>query len=333
MKINNIDTVISYIFKISKKELSKYLGVEEDYFENIDPKQYKIKSALSGHNNQVYLIDFYDSKSNLLGGICLKYSFNEEMKSKLQLEAKILNTLRENKLSCPQVLCANFLDKFSCSYILMEVIEDQSVINTILNIKDAEKILKVIQKHELILSNNLDVFESIPSISLGLNQKIDFEKKLLEFLQEFLPHLIIRHPLDFLNQYLNKNSVLIKRKIITDRSAENILKHENNKITMIDFSTFRVGTEFDNWIQFIDDPKIKFSCSHEELVDLFLKKNNLSEEKDVFYVASIYTNLLQGIFTYKKNKKLGIDYISKVNESFEKFTNKKGLLIDAPLNI
>jgi len=97
---------------------------------------------------------------------------------------------------------------------------------------------------------------------------------------------------------------------------------------MIDFSTVRIGTQFDNWIQFIDDPRAKFSCSKKELIKMFFRKNN--SDKDVinyYYVASIYTNLLQGIFTYQKNPTLSMQYINNANSAFEKFTKKKGVLI------
>ena len=98
---------------------------------------------------------------------------------------------------------------------------------------------------------------------------------------------------------------------------------------MVDFSTVRIGTQFDNWIQFIEDPKGKFSCSQEELIQLFFKKIIWKKkELKFFYSASIYTNLLQGIFTYKKNPQLAMEYFRKVNYSYIKLTGENNILVD-----
>ena len=50
-------------------------------FFNIDPNKTKelvnnlvIESKLSGHNNKIYLINFYDNQQVQIGKICLKYS-------------------------------------------------------------------------------------------------------------------------------------------------------------------------------------------------------------------------------------------------------------------
>ena len=147
-------------------------------------------------------------------------------------------------------------------------------------------------------------------------------------MKRFTPHLKVKNSYSFLNKYLNDISV-IEKTIVTDRSADNIFIGENNHIIMIDFSTVRIGIQFDNWIQFIDDPRAKFICSKDELVTIFFNKKSLNENvMDYYYAASIYTNLLQGIFTYKKNPTLSMYYIDNANGAFENFIKKKGVLID-----
>lgn len=314
----------------SATKICSYLNIEDNRIEEL-LNNFTIKSELSGHNNQIYLLDFYDNQKMFLGDICLKYSLEEKKRKDLQTEFNILNILRTNDILCPNIIDANFSDERNFSYILMETIKGRCVNDHDMDIQEAESILDIIQSHESVLRNNLQSLQSSAIIS-DLYQKIDFENKLSDFLLNFAPDFIIKDSFDFLNQHLNDIEVLKKRVIVTDRSVENIFIDQDNRIVMIDFSTVRIGTQFDNWIQFIDDPRITFSCTKEELITLFIEKNGLSEKDlDSFHVSSVYTNLLQGIFTYRKSPQLGISYINNANDSFKKLTKKKGVLIDVSL--
>jgi len=209
----------------------------------------------------------------------------------------------------------------------MEVIKGEGVDSRVLDIQTAELILDIIQVHESVLLDNLDILKTSDE-KFDLDKEVDFDNKLSSFLKNFTPHFKIKNSYRFLNEYLNSLDV-IKKTIITDRSADNIFIREDGQIIMIDFSTVRIGTQFDNWIQFIDDPRAKFSCSKDALVKKFFVKNNLNEDKiNHYHVASVYTNLLQGIFTYQKNPTLSMQYINNTNSAFADFTKKKGVLID-----
>lgn len=309
------------------------LGEKMCLFFNIEPNKSKelmdnfiVESRSSGHNNEISFINFFNAKKVLLGKICLKYSSKHENENRLQTESVILNLLEVNNIICPKVIDIG-LNKESIPFILMEVINTQNASNCLINIQTSELILNIIRQHELVLINNLETL-GFSKDNLDSNKKIDFEKKLIGFLKDFTPQFMIKKSCSFLNSYLN-NHGMVQRTIVTDRSVDNIFIGDNNQIIMIDFSTVRIGTQFDNWIQFIEDPRAKFSCSKEELIKLFFLKNNLSEgELDFYYVSSIYTNLLQGIFTHQKNPKLSLQYINNANETFMKFSKKKGVLID-----
>lgn len=282
------------------------------------------KSKLSGHNNQICLIDFYNSEKRHVGEVCLKYSANKE--KYLQIEFEILSLLYSNNISCPRVIDSGFQNNFS--YLLMEVVKGDCLSDKMIDIQIAESVLNAIYKHEMILLNNVQTLQQSELLS-DLDKEIDFKNKLINFLQKFTPNFTVKNSLDFLNSHLNHPDIITKRKIITDRSAENVFIDENNQVIMIDFSTVRVGTQFDNWIQFTDCPTTEFSCTKKELIDLFFGKNNLQEkEKDSYYVSAIYTNLLQGIFTHKKDRQLSMRYINNVNDYFQKFTKEKGVLIE-----
>ncbi len=322
----SIDKIVTIALQNLGHKLCLHFQVESDRTEEL-LQNFTIKSESSGHNNQICLIDFYDNKKNFIGDICLKYAFEQERKEDLQIELNILNILQTNNILCPSIVDANFSHK-NPSYILMETIKGRCINKQIINLEEARGILDVIQSHESVLLDNLLILQSSVDISY-LDREIDFEKKLSDFLINFAPNFIARSSFDFLNSILNHSAVIKKRSIVTDRSAENIFIDENNQISMIDFSTIRIGTQFDNWIQFIDDPRATFSCTKEELITTLFKKNGLLENELVsFYASSIYTNLLQGIFTYRKSPRLGIDYINNVNNSFKKLMNKKCVLID-----
>lgn len=322
-----VEKLAAKILRNLGNKICSYLNIRDNKIEEL-LNNFTIKSELSGHNNQICLLEFYDNQKMFLGDICLKYSLEKKKMKGLQTEFNILNILRTNNILCPNIIDANFSNERNPSYILMETIKGRCVNDHDVDIQEAESILDIIQSHESVLLNNLQALQSSTIIS-DLYQKIDFENKLSDFFLNFAPDFIIKDSFNFLNQYLNDIEMLRKRVIVTDRSVENIFIDENNRIVMIDFSTIRIGTQFDNWIQFIDDPRVTFSCAKEELVTLFLKKNNLSgKDLDSFHASSIYTNLLQGIFTYRMSPQLGISYINNANNSFKKLTKKKGVLID-----
>lgn len=319
--------IITIVFTKSKENICHYLGVMHDQFKDI-LKNIVIYSEISGHNNQVCLIRCY-SKKKLVGTLCLKYSFNKKGGAGLVLESNILKILRDGKTSVPEILGSGSLSKLDFTYVLMESIRGTRVTDLNLNKKEINEVISNIQEHEKILNNNWKKFKN-QYISEELYKKINFEKKISVYMHDYLPDFNVLNSLNFLNKYLNSKEVISERRIVTDRSTENIfLKKENREIVFIDFSTVRIGTKFDNLIQFIDDPLANFSCSKEKLVDIFFKKNNLKHsDLKLYYATSVYTNLLQGIFTYKKNHKLGINYFRNANDSFMKLRNKKSVLVD-----
>jgi len=263
--------------KLSEVDLIKRIipdfGKKMCLFFNIEPNKSKelmdnftIESRLSGHNNKIFFINFYNAQKVLLGKVCLKYSSKHGDENKLQVESVILNILEANNISCPKVISVG-LNKESTPFILMETIDTQNASNFLIDIQTSESILNIIQQHELVLINNLDTL-GFSKDKLDSNKKIDFGKKLMSFLRDFTPQFIIKESCSFLNNYLN-NPDVIQRSIVTDRSIDNIFIGDNNQIIMIDFSTIRIGTQFDNWIQLIEDPRAKFSCSKEKLIKLF----------------------------------------------------------------
>ncbi len=317
--------LIGETIPIFNQKLCSYLHIESNEASAL-ANNFHIRLELSGHNNQICLIDLYNSEKKYIGEVCLKYSLKKEKVEGLHTESDILNILHSNGILCPRIIDSNFQDnKFP--YILMESVPGECINNREIDMQTAELVLDTIQTHESILIKNLQTLQSY-SFSLDLDQKTDFENKLSTFLQKFTPNFVVKNSYNFLNESLNNLNTVRTRKIITDRSTENIFI-DNNQIVMIDFSTVRIGTQFDNWIQFVDDPLAKFSCTKEELRKLFFSKNNLQEKELGFYYASaIYTNLLQGIFTYQKNHRLSRQYIDNVNDYFQKFTKKKCVLIE-----
>ncbi len=309
---------------IFAEKICVFFDITPSKFEEL-LKNTVIDSKLSGHNNDVYTINFYDNQRILIGQICLKRASMKDVKNRLKIESDIMRLLSLGGIKCPKIIDTGVGDD-DTPFILMETIDSQSTSSFVLNIALCGQILDTIQAHELILSSNLTQLQSAYN-DIDLQKTVDFESKLAGLLKNILPTFDI-HDLYDLNKYLNDPEV-IKKTIITDRSGDNIFVDGHNEITMIDFSTIRVGTQFDNWIQFIEDPRMQFSCDKEELIQLFFTKNNLSESKiNFFYAASIYTNLLQGIFTYKKNTQLAIKYFENANNSFRKLRQSNNLLID-----
>ncbi len=315
--------LIKEMILISGEKICIFLNIESNrYKELVD--NFVVESKSFGHNYDVFFISFYDTKKVLLSTVCLKSSFKRE--DKLETESTILNLLKANNIRCPKIINSGH-NKKEESFILMEAINTKNMHDCIVDIRASEEVLNTIQQHELVLTNNVNLLKFF-KYNLNSHKKIDFKEKLVSFLKEYIPKFKIKESLAFLNYHLNKPD-FIKRTIITDRSIDNVFFDNNNQITMIDFSMIRIGTQFDNWIQFTQDPRARFSCSQEELIKLFFKKNNLSKSKlNFYYVSSIYTNLLQGIFTYQKNQELSKKYIDNVNDIFMKFRKRKGVLID-----
>ncbi|MDD4354130.1 MAG: hypothetical protein PHN56_06780 [Candidatus Nanoarchaeia archaeon] len=324
-EINDIESIKNTVLD-SREEICAFLNIQTEALKDITTNLV-VNKKLSGHNNDIFIIDFYNTKTELLSRACLKYSSDIEHGDRLKIESEILRILTSKDVACPKLINTG-IDRKGNLFILMEAVEGDRANSRMLDIKMAESILDIIKAHESVLSDNLNILKSFNE-KLNLDKEVDFENKLSSFLKRFTPHLNVKNSYGFLNKYLNDLSV-IKKTIITDRSADNIFINENGHVSMIDFSTVRIGTQFDNWIQFIDDPRAKFSCSKEELILMFFRKNNFNEDViNYYHAASIYTNLLQGIFTYQKNPELSMQYIDNANSAFESFTKKKGVLIDS----
>lgn len=321
---NNIDSIKNTVLDSGEK-ICAFLNIQTDTLKDIIDNLV-VNTKLSGHNNDIFIINFYNTKREFLGRACLKYSSDMEHSDKLKIESEILRILNPKGVACPKLINTGINGEGN-HFVLMEAVEGERADSHVIDIKTAELVLDVIQTHESVLLDNSDKLK-LSDGKLDLEKEVDFEDKLASFLKRFAPHLKAKNSYGFLNQYLNNISI-IKKIIVTDRSADNIFIGKNNQIIMIDFSTVRIGTQFDNWIQFIDDPRAKFICSKDELVTMFFNKKNLNKNAmDYYYAASIYTNLLQGIFTYKKNPTQSMHYINNANGAFESFTKKKGVLID-----
>lgn len=323
-KVNSIKSIRNIILDSGEK-ICAFLNIKPDTLEDI-MDNLVIKTKLSGHNNDIFIIDFYNTQTEFLGKACFKYSSDIEHGDRLKMESDILEILNSKGVICPKLIDAG-INREGTPFILMEVIKGDRVDSRVLDIQTAKLILDTIQAHESVLLNNVNILK-MSDEKLDLDKEVDFENKLSSFLKHFTPHFKVKDSYSFLNEHLN-NLGIIKRTIITDRSTDNIFIGEDGQIIMIDFSTVRIGTQFDNWIQFIDDPRAKFSCTKDALVKMFFAKSNLNEDMiNHYYVASIYTNLLQGIFTYQKNPTLSMRYINNANSAFANFTKKKGVLID-----
>jgi hypothetical protein len=321
----SLDSLVSKIlWKWDKEIMNQFLHNKSKNNKTIS--KFFIKSRLSGHNYEILFIDLYtENNKKPIGNICLKYSLDKDKKDPLRREFVILNLFKNKKIPCPKIIGASFSKNEQLAYILMETIKSKHSGHLKINLKTARLILNAIKLHELVLSKNSSKLKLTKKNNLHKN--IDFEKKILYFLKNFAPDFVIRTKINFLNNYLNNTFALKHRVYTTDRSIDNI--YVNKKIIFIDFSTVRIGSIFDNWIQFINDPRATFLCSKEDLIKLFLKTNKMSKEhSDLFYAASIYTNLLQAIFTYSKNRILGRSYIKNTNDAFNKLITNKGVLID-----
>ncbi len=324
----NDNAIASQILEKSKNIISLYLKINSEQFQST-LQNAVIRKKLSGHNNQVHLVDFFDGNGNILGSVCLKYSLNEKLQSGLITEANILKILHSENINiCPKIIDLDTLVESNITYIVMETANGNLINCLSLKIETMNKIFDLILFHESVLLEKASYLNS-PSVVRDLHRKINFNNKITKLLTSFVPNFTIKNSLSFLNYYLNSKHAISQRAIVTDRSVENIFQNKNNDIILIDFSTIRVGTQFDNWIQFIDDPRASFSFPKEDLITILFERNKLNTKLvKLFYSASVYTNLLQGIFTYEKNPKLGINYFKNANKSFSMLKKKKGVLID-----
>jgi hypothetical protein len=327
MKTLNENTIVMEILNQEEQTLSVLLNIPQKHFADI--LQYSIVAAeMSGHYNKIFIVHFLDKKNILIGTICIKYSDLEIMNQGLVMETDVLNILHTNNIPCPVVISTGNLSSSHKPYIVMDVTNGRPAAEEIVDLDMASSVLRVIMQHEIVLHDHL---KNIPSLSKfeNIEKYIDYNEKIAFLMNTIVPTRKILESLDFLNEYLNDPYIMDHRILTTDRSNENIFFDKNGMVTLIDFSTLRIGSLFDNWIQFIDDPRAHFSCNYRELVELFFKTHTMSEMyMNHFYVASIYTNLLQGIFNYERNRKLAMSYFEKVNQAYSNLNNKKSMLIE-----
>lgn len=319
-----MNTILMHsILTNSTDEICSYLKVEKSALSNC-----VFRPQLSGCNYQVCPIDFFNNTKEKIGSIFIKYNTqeNERAHDELLTEARILKLLGTHGINCPTLIGSGHID-VAASYLLLEEIEAYSIDVEQLSLDETIQIADSIDQHQTVLVKNLEKLR-LRSIELNMYKHMDFEQKIHALLTEYVPSATLIQSLQFLNTYLNAELVIKNRSIVTDRSTGNILKNEDRGLVFIDFSTIRVGTRYDNWIQFIDDPRVNLCCPKEWIEATYFKKHELSREDiESYYAASIYTNLLQGIYTYQKSVSLGAAYLKNANESFVKLRNKKDVLI------
>lgn len=323
MESVKLHTKVSAALYKSEKDILAYLRSVSG---NEAWRDIEIQPILGGHNSRIFLVTFFDKKRNVLGRINVKFPINERAADNLLLERHILSLLgpASSEPIVPKAVGSTVLENEN--YNLLEYVAGQPITGMSVDLVFAEKVLNSILTHEQILDKKFDTLQHFHAISNNLLRRINYSHKIGRAIQEHAPHLNLSAPLEFLNTLLNQKSELKNRKLITDRSGGNILVTKNNKIAFIDFSTVRIGTRFDNWVQFIDDPRISFSCSREQLIQLFFKKNDLihtHRELSLFHAASLYTNLMQSIFTHKKDPELSGAYLERANNAYTALTGKK----------
>jgi len=321
MRITENNSTVLQILNYSKLSIGKYLNLNQNEFDKLI-KNINVKKNNTGINSQLFFVDFYENEKHFLNSICIKYSSDKSEQSNLNLEAHILKELTTNTANiCPRIIDFGTVVGTNNTFIIMSLVNGKPLSNVVISIQEAEKILDLILTHEKILLKDRVVLDH-RSIINKLHEKIDYRKKILLLLGGLDNKFKISNSLRFLNYYLNHPSIIKHRKIITDRSSSNFLLEPDDRIKLIDFSTIRAGSIFDNWIQFIDDPRSEFSCSREQLIDLFFEKNNKTSVK-FFQAASVYTCLLQGIFSYKQNQKIGNAYFEKANKAYSLLKKNK----------
>jgi serine/threonine protein kinase len=313
------------MLKKSADKIGAYLKLDTERLDDV-LRNAVVREKSSGYNNQICIVDFFDSKGGNLGGICLKRALSKETQSSLVMEADIMELFYLNKVACPRILDLNTLEN-NTVYIVMEAVKGNPVNLFDLSSKKIQTILDLIRLHESKLARGIRNLRSLSPIG-NLRGVMDFENKVLMLLAKHVPGFSLEDSLGFLNVYLNDEQTIRRRTIVTDRSSDNIFQDENGNIVLIDFSTIRIGSQFDNWIQLIDDPRANFYFKREDLIKMFFGRNKLDANiLNSFQAASVYTNLLQGIFTYEKNRNLAAGYFKNANKSFMKLTNKKNMLI------
>ena len=114
-----------------------------------------VNTKLSGHNNDIFIIDFYNTETEFLGRACLKYSSDIEYGDRLKIESEILRILNRKGVACPKLINTE-INRKGDLFVLMEAIEGERTDARILDIKTIELILDMIQTHESVLLDNLD---------------------------------------------------------------------------------------------------------------------------------------------------------------------------------
>ena len=134
----NPNSIVGKALIKSKEQICSSFKINESQFDYI-ADNFKIRSELSGHNNQVCLVDFCDEDGRLLGGVCVKYSFEDKMLPGLLLETDILDLFSTSQVISPRVLGTDLSTQSDFIYVITTVAEGHPVTNYKLQIDDIEK--------------------------------------------------------------------------------------------------------------------------------------------------------------------------------------------------
>ena len=93
------------------KKTIPHLGEKMCALLNIEPGRahelldnFVVESKLSGHNNEISFLNFYNTEKVLLGRACFKGTAERKKESKLQIESVVLNILKSEDIACPMMI-------------------------------------------------------------------------------------------------------------------------------------------------------------------------------------------------------------------------------------
>jgi len=311
--------IIDSILEQSKDVLSVRYGIKIQNF------SFVVRETNGGLNSVVYVVELFN-RNVATATIAIKL-FSQKNQENSQIEYDIVTVLYSTKSFVAEPLFQYSGNESIPPYNIMEYVEGVVLSETPIVFVEGKKIIDLIRSHQEILQTHKTLFSG-KSFYKNINNFIEYEKKIEQLANQYLTDVALVVVPTGINTLLNSMVIMNQRSIVTDRSSANCVRTLENEFYLIDFSTVRIGTIFDNFLQWLDDPKTLLTDTDREALVEYVQDSYTTITKDQYYAAALYTNFLQAVFNREGNKTISNLYIKKVNYYYQMLYKTKGILLD-----
>jgi len=265
------------------------------------------EKASNGHLSQVFAVDL--KTENLLGDFGIVIKVDDYIPAigemqKLDLENCMYSVLEKEGLKTPKILKLGRIDNHYVG--VMEYVSGELLTQMHISASLLDDVVAITEKVQDSLNTNLTLDEKKALTEPGFENKNFYSNKIVS---RFMNRMGIGFDgtcLGALDEYLANSEMREKSVVITDRNPSNLIyNNQSSEIQLIDFNASRVSLPEEDWVFFIDDPRIRTDLTRDEMIRAYAKSD---EEIKTFHYMAVYRNLIQTAMRWADEHDKNVSY-------------------------